>query len=151
MKKLALLLILASSAFAKFPDESDARIKFKHVKGLPTAKNLIALNAAKNFEGFDYDLTKGKIEAAMYNMKIDKVEELKQETLELLMRVSTVEKLNMDRSEPIAVEGLINEIKLIESQLENIDIDTINFEGLDLIKEQIENKTFDLEELLVEL
>ncbi len=146
MRKIAIILILASSAFAKFPHESDARTKL-----LTASKSTSLIKGAKNFVGFDYDHTNGKIEAAIYNMKIEKMEELKQDTLELLMRVSTVEKLNMDRSEPIAVDNLISELKAFEANLDQLDIEAVDLRGLELLKEEINEKTFVLEDLLLEL
>lgn len=148
MKKLIILLALTSSVFAKFPHENDAKIGTK-AGSLDIKQDLSS--KIKKIDQMEYDLTEGKILAAMYNMKIERIEELRQGILELLMRVSTVEKLNMDLEKPINVENIINDLKTLDKVLENADAEEIDFKDLDIISNEIENKTIEFESLISRL
>lgn len=148
MKKIILLMAITSSIFAKFPHENDTKIGGAR---LSLEKKSILLKSIKKIDNIQLDHTEGKILAAMYNMKVDRIDELRQELMELLNRVSTVEKVSMDKGMSFNVEPLVQDLQNLDKVLSNLDADMIDFKDLDQISNELENKEIELEALLSHL
>lgn len=97
------------------------------------------------------ELTDGKIAAGISSQKNLRVEDMKIQVLELLQRVSTVEKLNIDREHPVDVSLAIQDLKKTESTIERIDVDTISIKKLDELQETLNFLSDEVEMLTLEL
>jgi hypothetical protein len=97
------------------------------------------------------ELTDGKIAAGISSQKNLRVEDMKIQVLELLQRVSTVEKLNIDREHPVDVSLAIQDLKKTESTIEGIDVDTISIKKLDELQETLNFLSDEVEMLTLEL
>lgn len=148
MKKIILLLAVTTSIFAKFPHENDSKIT--NTK-LPLGNKTTLLKSVTKIDNMQFDHTEGKILAAMYNMKVDRIDDLRQELQELLMRASTVEKLNMDTDAPINIEDFIVDLQKLDKALSTLDADSIDFKDLDQVSNELENKTIEFESLISHL
>lgn len=159
MKKLIILLALTSSVFAKFPNENDYTIGIKNNKEIKNVKGIKGIvskadllkGANKIDEEVEFDLTEGKIQAAMFVMRQARVEEAKQSVLELLMRVSTVEKLNVDRANPIETEEFVLKAQAIMERLEVAIEAEMSIRELNSIELEVENLAVELEEIVNQL
>lgn len=146
MKKLLILLAISSSVLAKFPHENDS----KTIGGKNTDKSKF-LKSIKKIDSMELDHTEGKILAAMYNMKENKISDLKQDVLELMTRTSTVEKLNTENANPINVENFISELKRLDTILDQINLDAIDFKDIEVLEAEVESKAIEFEALIGDL
>lgn len=95
--------------------------------------------------------TNGKIAAAIAGQKNMRIEDMKLQVLELLQRVSTVEKLNYDRENPVDVSLAIEDLQNTKKAIEKVDIDSITTNKLDEIQDTLNFLSDEVEMLTLEL
>ncbi|OIQ15538.1 MAG: hypothetical protein BM556_18030 [Bacteriovorax sp. MedPE-SWde] len=131
MKKMILLVALiigTQATWAKAPAEAESSVPMEHIYN-----------------------TEGKIQAAMLLQKENRVRGMKIQVLELLQRVSTVEKLNIDREYKVDVSEAIHNLKDTENMIENLDIFTTKDSRLNDIQDSLIDLADSVESLTLEL
>jgi len=131
MKNLVLLVALiigSNAAWAKAPVEDSHGI------------------SQEQFEN-----SEGKILAGIQNQKRYMVEDMKIQVMELLQRVSTISKLNMDREHPVDVSLAVADLQAAQKRIESVEVEKTTLNKLSDIQEQLIDLNDEVEILTLEL